>query len=202
MSLNNRRMKSSDLQKEWQTAAVVKCTVRTVRNRLLGAGQKSCKAIKKPFINEKQRRARLIFAKDHNDWTVEEWSKDIFSDESNFHLFPTPGRLMVRRRPREAYKPQCLALTMKFGNGLWMLQQGWNLADLYKVILEEHILPNCSPTLRIVFSSRTYHTARSINLWMEDHQIKTLSWPAQSPDLNLIENLWNLIKRNMDGHKP
>ncbi|KAK1792088.1 hypothetical protein P4O66_001866 [Electrophorus voltai] len=37
---------------------------------------------------------------------------------------------------------------------------------------------------------------------MRDHQIKTLSWPAQSPDLNPIENLWNVIKRKMDGHKP
>ena len=31
---------------------------------------------------------------------------------------------------------------------------------------------------------------------------QTLSWPAQSPDLNPIENLWNVIKRKMDGHKP
>ena len=37
---------------------------------------------------------------------------------------------------------------------------------------------------------------------MRDHQIMTLSWPAQSPDLNPIENLWNVIKRKMDGHKP
>ncbi|XP_051569343.1 uncharacterized protein LOC127449812 [Myxocyprinus asiaticus] len=28
------------------------------------------------------------------------------------------------------------------------------------------------------------HTARSIKVWMEDHRIKILSWPAQSPDLN------------------
>ena len=37
-SLNNRRMTSSDPQKEWQTAAWVKCTARTVRNRLLWVG--------------------------------------------------------------------------------------------------------------------------------------------------------------------
>ncbi|KAK1789420.1 hypothetical protein P4O66_015349 [Electrophorus voltai] len=37
---------------------------------------------------------------------------------------------------------------------------------------------------------------------IKDHQIKTLSWPAQSPDHNPIENLWNVIKRKMDGHKP
>uniref|UniRef100_A0AAY5KAR6 Transposase Tc1-like domain-containing protein n=1 Tax=Esox lucius TaxID=8010 RepID=A0AAY5KAR6_ESOLU len=73
MSLNNRRMTSSDLQKEWQTAAGVKCSARTVRNRLLRAGLKSCTSRKKPFVNEKQRRARLKFAKDHKDWTIEEW---------------------------------------------------------------------------------------------------------------------------------
>ncbi|XP_051574117.1 E3 SUMO-protein ligase ZBED1 isoform X3 [Myxocyprinus asiaticus] len=46
------------------------------------------------------------------------------------------------------------------------------------------------------------HTARSIKVWMKDHQIKTLSWTDQSPDLNPIEILWNVIKRKMDGHKP
>ncbi len=43
------------------------------------------------------------------------------------------------------------------------------------------------------------YTARSIEVRMEDHPIKTLSWPAQSPDLNPIENPWNVIKRKMDG---
>ncbi|CAJ0965481.1 unnamed protein product [Ranitomeya imitator] len=42
-----------------------------------------------------------------------------------------------------------------------------------------------------------------IKLWqkLRDHHIKTLSWAAQSPDLNPIENLWNVIKRMMDSHK-
>ena len=46
------------------------------------------------------------------------------------------------------------------------------------------------------------HTARSVKVWMKDHQIRTLSWPAQFPDLNPIKNLWNVIKRKMDGYKP
>ncbi|XP_053486431.1 tenomodulin isoform X2 [Ictalurus furcatus] len=41
------------------------------------------------------------------------------------------------------------------------------------------------------------HTARSIKVWMEDHQIKTRSLPAQSRDLNPIENLWNVITKKI-----
>ncbi|CAJ0950517.1 unnamed protein product [Ranitomeya imitator] len=37
---------------------------------------------------------------------------------------------------------------------------------------------------------------------LRDRHIKTLSWAAQSPDLNPIENLWNVIKRMMESHKP
>ncbi len=78
----------------------------------------------------------------------------------------------------------------------------------YKVVLEENLLPSALtmfPNSEDWFfqqDNAPCHTARSIKVWMEDHQIKTLSWPAQSPDLNPIENLWNVIKRKMDGHKP
>ncbi|CAJ0961338.1 unnamed protein product [Ranitomeya imitator] len=68
-------MTSSDLQKECQMAAGVKCTARTVCNRLLEAGLKSLKARIKSFINVKQRRARMKVAKNHKDWTIEDWSK-------------------------------------------------------------------------------------------------------------------------------
>ncbi|XP_072571999.1 zinc finger CW-type PWWP domain protein 2 homolog isoform X1 [Paramormyrops kingsleyae] len=61
--LINWRMTSSDLQKQWETLSGVKCTARTVCIRLLEAGLKTHKARKKPFINEKQGRARLEFAK-------------------------------------------------------------------------------------------------------------------------------------------
>lgn len=36
--------------------------------------------------------------------TMEDWSQVIFPDESNFKLFRSPGFLMFRQRPKDAYK--------------------------------------------------------------------------------------------------
>lgn len=62
---------------------------------------------------------------------------------------------MVRRRPGGAYKPQCLAPTVKFGGGsvmiwgcfskvgIWQIRlcEGRMIQATYKVILEENSLP-------------------------------------------------------------
>ena len=45
------------------------------------------KGSKDPLLSRKNIRDRLIFCKRYRDWTVEDWSKVIFSDESPFRLF-------------------------------------------------------------------------------------------------------------------
>ncbi len=41
------------------------------------------------------------------------------------------------------------------------------------------------------------HTAKSIKSWLNDHGVGVLDWPADSPDLNLIENQCGIVKRKI-----
>ena len=63
-------------------------SVRTVRRRLLDTGLPARKARKKPLLTKAHKKARLAFAKKHANWTEDQWSKVLWSDESPFSLFP------------------------------------------------------------------------------------------------------------------
>jgi hypothetical protein len=38
------------------------------------------------------------------------------------------------------------------------------------------------------------HVSRQCNAWKADNNIPILPWPAQSPDINVIENVWRVLK--------
>ncbi len=68
----------------------------------------SCVALRKPLISEANRKKRLQFAREHKDWTLEQWKKVMWSDESRFTLFQSDGRIRVRREANEVMHPSCL----------------------------------------------------------------------------------------------
>lgn len=51
----------------------------------------------KPWLSKKNKIARLAFAKQHLDLTVEDWKKLLWSDESKFNKVAIDGGSYVRR---------------------------------------------------------------------------------------------------------
>ena len=66
----------------------------TVRGHLKKAGLKAVVKKNKPLLTPRHRRNRLDYAIAHQDWTVEDWKRVIFSDETKIN------RLGVCDRPK------------------------------------------------------------------------------------------------------
>ena len=85
-SLADRRKSFSELADELREGANKNISPRTVRRRLFEVGLKGCKARKKPYLPQPNKKKRFEFAKDHENWTPDDWDKTLWSDESNFEV--------------------------------------------------------------------------------------------------------------------
>ncbi|KJZ69977.1 hypothetical protein HIM_10622 [Hirsutella minnesotensis 3608] len=66
-------------------------------------GYSNVKLTTKPGLNERQRLTRLRFAWEHRDWSLEQWKKVVWSDETSLVLGSVRGKRRIWRLPSEAY---------------------------------------------------------------------------------------------------
>ena len=75
-------------------------------------------------------------------------------------------------------------------------------SEKYKTILEDNIWPVIARHFHenqnlFQDDNAPFHRSRVLQEYKAKNSLKSISWPAQSPDLNILENIWLYIKRKL-----
>ncbi|KAI4884765.1 hypothetical protein NFI96_025159 [Prochilodus magdalenae] len=220
IAVSNRFKSTSELTDLWNKQTGADVSRSTTYRRLRELGFKSRVPAVKPMLNKKQMEKRLKWAKEHGEWTAEDCQKVVFSDESRFCISFGDQGPRVWRRGGKTYNHECVKRSVKFpqsvmvwgcmsarGVGkLCFLKKTVNAA-VYQNVLETFLIP----TVEEQFGEEDFifqqdlapaHAAKSTKDWFTKKQLEVLAWPANSPDLNVIENLWAIVKRKIRDRKP
>ncbi|GFS71540.1 transposable element Tcb2 transposase [Trichonephila clavipes] len=173
------------------------------------------------FVPDKQTEDHLSYSDDemrsnldlNGDYDITD--NVCFGDESTFEILQNKAQF-VRHRCGETFHSDCVVQTVKHptkimiwsvisgkGTGRLYMVKGMMRQDQYKDVLQNRSIPQleeCFPKGEpyiFMQDGAPCHTARSIKAFLAEQNIPLLDWPGNSPDMNTIENVLELMKREV-----
>jgi hypothetical protein len=145
---------------------------------------------------------------------IDDWRNIVFSDESRFCLDMSDGRIRVHRLITERYLDECILEKDRYGGRsimVWgamswdglsrlIVVQGTMNANMYiSDVLELEAVPFVLNAPAQIFQQDNArpHVARVTLEYLSQQSVPLLPWPARSPDLSLIEHIWDFIGRKL-----
>ncbi|GBL79376.1 hypothetical protein AVEN_92567-1 [Araneus ventricosus] len=105
----NRRQAVAQLTAQYNAGSSASVSEHTVQRTLLDMGLCSRLPTRVPLLTKRHRQLRLQWAREHRDWTMDEWKRVAWSDEYQFLIHHVDGRVRVRHLPGEQLLPSCTA---------------------------------------------------------------------------------------------
>ncbi|GFT08665.1 transposable element Tc3 transposase [Trichonephila clavipes] len=164
-------------------------------------------------LTQNHRRLRHQWCDERRMWAAE-WNEVVFTDESRICLQHHDGRIRVWRHRGERMLNSCVMLRtigpapgiMVWGGigyhsrtPLVRIAGTLNSQRYISEVLEPVVLSYLLGLDTAIFqqdNART-HVARIVQRFFVNHQIELLLWPAHSPDLSPIENMWSMVAQGL-----